>query len=278
SQWAVTERVATLSNGVPAQRGVEPAPLRRRHRGAGVSAADTSAASLLDIEPGTDALAAAAHLAPALTATTQHALRVLPARKHVPVPFEYPLRVRRRASRPVDTLRRETRAPSPVNTTPTSGRRSRHTRRAAPRVLHLEDVGTVPDRARVILTEQPRLVRLGERVEILVRVSDEPLIARPLLRLHGNVRAIATRMPLKPRIPAEPFARQDRAPGTRRRIQHPRIPASEPRREPDSRRLPPRIRYVPLHQQFYTRTPHIERLRGREPPPNRLTSNLARSQ
>src|SRR5690606_19772254 len=130
-------------------------------------------------------------------------------------------------------------------------------------------------------TEQPRLILFRQRVEILVRVRHEPLIARPLTRLRRDMHAIAARMTQKTVIPPEPTPRQDRAPRTRRRIQHPHIPARKVRSIPGSRSHTPRIRHHATNdlRELVPRTP--QRLSRHQPGTNRLLSanrgNIKRS-
>src|SRR5699024_6934490 len=107
----------------------------------------------------------------------------------------------------------------------------------------LENVGTIPDRLRTILTEQPRLIRLRERIEVLVGIGHEPLITRPLPRLRRDVGTVAARMPEETVIPPIPATSQNRAPRAGRRIQLPYIPARKVRSVTSRRSLPPRSRH-----------------------------------
>src|SRR5699024_10097175 len=215
----------------------------------------------------------AAHLAPALTLPTEHALRVLPARKYVPVLLKHP---QRRVTIPartlVDAVRGEASAATAIDATPPRRRRGRHLvpAPATLRILDLENVGTIPNRLRTILTEQPRLVRLRERVEILVRVRHEPFIARPLTRLRRDMHTIALRMPLETVIPPEPASSQDRAPRARRRVKHPRIPAREMLSVTSRSSLPASVRHHAGNDlcELVPRAP--QRLGREEAPPHRL--------
>src|SRR5699024_12531963 len=105
---------------------------------------------------------------------------------------------------PVESVRGDARTATAIDARPPRRRRRRHLVPASAtlRILDLENVGTIPDRLRTILTEQPRLVRLRERVEILVRVRHEPLITRPLAGLLRDVGTFAARMTEEPVIPA----------------------------------------------------------------------------
>src|SRR5699024_9791554 len=165
---------------------------------------------------------AATELPIPLALPAQHALRVLPARKYVPVLLKHP---QRRVTIPartlVDAVRGEASTATAIDATTPRRRRSRHLvpPPATLRILHLENVGTIPDRLRTTLTEQPRLIRLRERIEILVRVRHEPLITRPLPRLRRDVGTVAARKTEEPVIPPIPATRQNRAPRAGRRIQ-----------------------------------------------------------
>src|SRR5699024_2545421 len=188
----------------------------------------------------------AAPLAPALTLPTEHAVRALTARKYVPVLLKHP---QRRVTIPartlVDAVRGEASTATAIDATPPRRRRSRHLvpTPATLRILDLENVGTIPDRLRTILTEQPRLIRLREGVEVVVRIRDEPLVARPLTRLRRDVGTVAARMTEEPVIPSIPATGQNRAPRAGRRIQHPHIPAREVRSVTSRRSLAPRVRH-----------------------------------
>src|SRR5690606_7728198 len=89
----------------------------------------------------------------------------------------------------VNAVRGEATATTPIDAPAPRRSRRRHaiTRTPTPRIHDLEHVATITNRLRIPGTEQPRLIRLRQRIEILVRIGNEPLIRSPRARLRRNV-------------------------------------------------------------------------------------------